>query len=159
MAIKTIFKAGLNMLTGGLGGGVVSIIKKLLGGRQKDRKLENELKSQKVAARERRKRALIKASPWPLRLVALAMWFAPFIAPAWPGVTVQDVTSYVDNVINGMPDWYINIGLMMYGFLWGGSEWKSLQADRDEVKLTEKEIDRDTQHERNHQTPPGGGPR
>jgi len=140
--------------------GAISLGKKLLGNKRREGKLDAELASQKVAAKEKRRRALIKASPWPLRLVAMAAWFGPFVAPAWPGVTVADVTGYVDAIINGMPDWYINIGLMMYGFLWGGSEWKSLIADRDQQRITEKEIERDTETARNNRPgPPGGGGR
>jgi hypothetical protein len=140
--------------------GAIELGKKLLGNQRREDKLDNELASQKVAAREKRRRALIKASPWPLRLVAMVAWFGPFIAPAWPGVTVADVTSYVDAIINGMPDWYINIGLMMYGFLWGGSEWKSLVADRDQQRITEKEIERDAEKARTERPgPPNGGGR
>lgn len=143
---------------------VVSLGGKLLGNKRREKKLDTELQSQKVAAREKRRRALIKASPWPLRLVAMGAWFGPFVAPAWPGVTVADVTAYVDAIINGMPGWYINIGLMMYGFLWGGSEWKSLVADRDQERRAEKEVERDAERERNQQHgerpgPPGGGGR
>lgn len=138
---------------------VVSLGGKLLGNKRREEKLNTELQSQKVAARERRKRALIKASPWPLRLVAMAAWFGPFLAPAWPGVTVADVTAYVDAIINGMPDWYINIGLAMYSFIWGGSEWKSLVADRDENRLAEKEVERDREKEtqQDRPGPPRGG--
>lgn len=139
----------LNLIPGGsLVTGAIDLGKKFLGNKRREEKLDTELKSQKVAARERRKRALIKASPWPLRMVAMGAWFGPFLAPAWPGVSVADVTTYVDAIINGMPDWYINIGLMMYSFVWGGSEWKSLVADRDENRMVEKEIERDTEEQK-----------
>lgn len=147
MSIGGFFKGVLNLFTGGLGGGVVSIIQKLLGNKRRETKLEAELESQALAAKERRRRALIRASPWPLRLVAMLAWFAPFVAPAWPGVSIDDTIVYVERVIDGMPDWYINIGLMMYGFLWGGAEWKSLIADRDDARLAEKEVEKKKEQE------------
>jgi len=128
---------------GNLVNGAIKLGSKLLGNERREQKLDAELRSERLAARARRRRALIKASPWPLRVMAMAAWFAPFLAPAWPGVTIADVTAYVDTVIDGMPDWYINIGLMMYGFVWGGSEWKSLVAQRDDERLAEKEVERD----------------
>jgi len=155
----------LKTIVGAIPGGniinaVVSLGGKLLGNKRREQKLDTELQSQKAAARERRRRALIKASPWPLRLVAMAAWFGPFLAPAWPGVTVADVTAYVDAIINGMPDWYINIGLAMYSFIWGGSEWKSLVADRDDNRMAEKEVERETeQMKQKHQDRPTPGGR
>lgn len=128
--------------------GLVSLGSKLLGNERREKKLDTELKSQKVAAREKRKRALIKASPWPLRLFALANSFAVFYAPAWPGVTVEDTIDYVDSVINGMPDWYVQILLLEYSFLWGGAEAKSWMANRDDNRLAEKEVERDTEEQK-----------
>jgi len=136
---------------GNIVNGAIKLGSKLLGNERREQKLDAELASQKVAAKAKRRRALIKASSWPLRMVAMGAWFAPFLAPAWPGVTIDDVTVYVDTVINGMPDWYINIGLMIYGFVWGGSEWKSLIAQRDDDRLVEKEVERDTENAKKEQ--------
>jgi len=144
---------------GSLVTGLVDLGKKFLGNEHREQKLDAELASQKVTAKAKRRRALIKASPWPLRFAAMFMWFAPFVAPAWPGVTIAMTTNYVETVISGMPDWYVNIGLMMFGFIWGGSEWKSLVAQRDDERLAEKEVERDAERERNKRArPPEGGP-
>ncbi|HKJ87615.1 MAG TPA: hypothetical protein VKA48_03820 [Gammaproteobacteria bacterium] len=154
------YNALFSFLPGGsLVNGLISLGKGLLGNKRRETKLDAELRSQRVAARARRRRALIKASPWPLRLAAMGAWFAPFVAPAWPGVTIDDTILYVEQVIDGMPDWYINIGLMMYGFLWGGSEWKSLVSQRDDERLAEKEVERDAERQRVTQDMSGGEPK
>jgi len=126
------------------GGSLVNAALKLgnkaLGNDRRETKLAAELQSEQVKARARRRRALIKASPWPLRLFALATSMAPFFAPLWPGVEIGDVTRYVREVINGMPGWYVNLVLMEYSFIWGGAEWKSLVAQRDSERFDEMEI-------------------
>jgi hypothetical protein len=121
--------------------GVIGLGSKMLGNERREKRLDAELADQKIKARARRRRALIKASPWPLRLFSFGSGMAPFFAPLLPGVSIAATTAYVDQVINGMPDWYIRLVLLMYGFIWGGSEWKALVAQRDDERLDEKEVE------------------